>query len=106
LLPPKIVIHMGTNGAFSDAQFEQLMSVIGPDRRVWFVNAHEPRAWEKEVNDRLYINVLRYPNARLIDWHLVSSKHPGWFVSDGVHLTGAGARAYANLIRDHIRKGI
>jgi peptidoglycan/LPS O-acetylase OafA/YrhL len=106
LLPGKIVIHMGTNGAFSDAQFEQLMSVIGPNRRVWFVNAHEPRAWEKDVNDRLLVDTRRYPNARVVDWHLVSSTHPGWFVSDGVHLTGPGAQAYADLIRQHIRKGI
>jgi len=106
LLPDKIVIHMGTNGAFSDTQFEQLMTVIGPNRRVWFVNAHEPRPWEKDVNDRLLVDVQRYPNAREIDWHFVSSSHPGWFVADGIHLTGPGARAYADLIRQHIRKGI
>ena len=106
LLPGKIVIHMGTNGAFRDVQFEQLMSVIGPNRQVWFVNAHEPRPWEKDVNDRLLVDVRRYPNAHLIDWHLTSSTHPGWFVADGIHLTGPGARHYAELIREHIRKGI
>src|SRR5262249_9202185 len=62
LLPGNIVIHMGTNGAFRDDQFEQLMSVIGPNRKVWFVNAHEPRYWEKDVNDRLLVDVRRYPN--------------------------------------------
>jgi lysophospholipase L1-like esterase len=106
LLPDKIVIHMGTNGAFRDTQFEQLMEVIGPDRSVWFVNAHEPRPWEKDVNDRLLVDTRRYHNAHVIDWHLASSSHPGWFVADGIHLTGPGARAYANLIREHIRKGI
>jgi len=106
LLPGTIVIHMGTNGAFRDDQFEQLMSVIGPSRHVWFVNAHEPRPWEKDVNDRLYVDSQRYPNARVIDWHLFSSKHPEWFVADGIHLTGAGAQAYADFIREHIRKDI
>ena len=65
LLPGTIVIHLGTNGAFRDDQFEQIMSEVGPDRRVFFVNAHEPRPWESEVNSRLLVDVKRYPNARV-----------------------------------------
>jgi hypothetical protein len=104
LLPGTIVIHLGTNGAFRDDQFEQIMSVIGPDRRVFFVNAHEPRPWESDVNSRLLVDSKRYPNARVIDWHLWSDKHPDWFVQDGFHLTGAGAHAYADLIRQEIER--
>ena len=106
LLPGTIVIHLGTNGAFRDDQFEQIMSVIGPNRRVFFVNAREPRSWESEVNARLLIDVKRYPdNAHLIDWHLVSQNHNNWFVQDGFHLSGRGAQKYAGLIKDHIDKG-
>ena len=101
LLPPTIVIHMGTNGAFSDAQFDQMMAVLGK-RRVFFVNAHEPRTWETEVNERLAADVRKYPNAHLIDWHDYGNQHPDWFVSDGIHLTGAGAEGYAFLIRRHL----
>jgi peptidoglycan/LPS O-acetylase OafA/YrhL len=105
LLPGTIVIHLGTNGAFRDDQFEQIMAAIGPDHRVFFVNAHEPRPWESEVNSRLWIDVQRYPdNARLIDWHRWSDKHPEWFVQDGVHLTGPGAHEYASLIRQEIER--
>src|SRR4029077_3940745 len=87
-LPPTVIIHMGTNGAFSDAQFDQMMGVLGTKQRVFFINAHEPRTWETDVNTRLATDVKKYPNAHLIDWHDWSSPHKNWFVSDGIHLTG------------------
>jgi len=106
LLPGKIVIHLGTNGAFRDDQFEQIMSEIGPERQVYFVNAHEPRPWESEVNARLLVDVKRYHNAHLIDWHIASQNHTNWFVQDGFHLSGIGAQQYADLIRKHVEQGI
>ncbi len=105
LLPGNIVIHLGTNGAFRDDQFEQIMSVVGPDRKVWFVNAREPRSWEAEVNARLLVDTKRYPNAYLVDWHSASKMHNDWFVQDGFHLSGIGAREYADLVKQHIEKG-
>ena len=104
LLPPTIVVHMGTNGAFSDAQFAQMMEVVG-NRTIFFVNAREPRTWETEVNQRLATDTVKYPNAHLIDWHDWSNQHPDWFVSDGIHLTAAGAQGYAQLILAHLRAG-
>jgi len=104
LLPPTVIVHMGTNGAFSDAQFAQMMAVLGA-RTVFFINAHEPRTWETEVNERLAADVQKYPNAHLIDWHDDAGPHQNWFVNDGIHLTGAGAEAYALLVREHLIEG-
>lgn len=104
LLPPTVVVHMGTNGAFSDAQFAQMMAVIGT-KTVFFINAHEPRSWETEVNERLAADVQKYPNAHLIDWHDDADSHGNWFVSDDIHLTPAGALGYALLVREHLMAG-
>jgi len=104
LLPPTIVIHMGTNGAFSDAQFDQLMATAG-NRQVFFVNAREPRTWETEVNERLAADTKKYPNAHLLDWHKFGGSHADWFVADGIHLTGAGAMGYAEFIHAHLEAG-
>jgi peptidoglycan/LPS O-acetylase OafA/YrhL len=104
LLPPRIVVHMGTNGAFTDSQFDDLMHVVG-NRQVFFVNAREPRTWEGEVNERLAADVQKYKNAHLLDWHKWSDPHPDWFVSDGIHLTGAGAAGYAVFIHSHLQAG-
>jgi hypothetical protein len=40
-----------------------------------------------------------YPNAVIADWKSESKAHPEYFVSDGIHLSGVGGRAYANLIK-------
>lgn len=104
LLPQTVIVHMGTNGAFSDTQFAQMMAVLGT-RTVFFINAHEPRPWETEVNERLAADVQKYPNAHLIDWHDFADPHNNWFVSDGIHLTPAGAEGYALLIREHLLAG-
>jgi lysophospholipase L1-like esterase len=99
LLPPTIIVDVGTNGAFSDAQFAHMMSVVGGYRTIFFVNVREPRTWETEVNQRLATNVQEYPNAHLIDWHEQGNLHPDWFLSDGIHLSASGASGYALLIR-------
>jgi peptidoglycan/LPS O-acetylase OafA/YrhL len=104
LLPPTIVIHMGTNGAFNDAQFDQLMAAVGT-REVFFVNAREPRTWETDVNNRLAADVPKYKNAHLLDWHGFGGTHLDWFTSDGIHLTGAGAMGYADFIHAHLEAG-
>jgi hypothetical protein len=104
LLPPTIVIHMGTNGAFSDAQFDDLMHTVGP-RQVFFITAREPRVWEAEVNARLAADVPKYKNAHLLDWHKFSGTQTSWFVSDGIHLSGTGAKWYAEFIHRHLEAG-
>ena len=40
-----------------------------------------------------------FDNVVVVDWFAQSRENPDWFVSDGVHLTGKGARAYAKLIK-------
>jgi lysophospholipase L1-like esterase len=41
-----------------------------------------------------------YPNAVIADWKSASKAHPEYFVSDGIHLTGEGARAFAALVKE------
>ena len=43
-------------------------------------------------------------NIRVADWQTYSAGHREWFYSDGIHPKGAGAAAYAALIRDTLRK--
>ena len=89
LLPPTVIIHMGTNGAFSDSQFAQMMAVLGK-RTVFFVDAKEPRPWEAEVNQRL-ANRREACQERALDrLARLRRRARNWFVADGIHLTGVG----------------
>jgi len=101
LLPLTVVVDIGTNGAFSNAQFAQMMAVLG-DRTVYFINLRGPQTWENEAHARLAASVKKYPNAHLIDWHNFAGPHANWFMSDGIHLTSAGAEGYALLVRSNL----
>lgn len=94
-----VVLHIGNNGTFTEAQFDQVMAVLGADRRVVFLNLKEPRNWEGPNNAVIAAGVARYPNATLVDWRGASIARTEYFGADEIHLTPAGARAYAALVR-------
>ncbi|MGQ9682085.1 MAG: acyltransferase family protein [Anaerolineae bacterium] len=93
-----VILHIGNNGGFTAAQFDEVMQVLGPERRVLFVNLKEDRPWEEPNNAVIAAGVARYPNTRLADWRSVSLEHPEFFWDDGIHLRPEGARAYVELI--------
>jgi len=63
-----------------------------------------PRSWRVEDNHRLRRCAKRFPNAHLIDWYRHSHDRPGWFASDGYHLSGRGRIAYATFIKREIAR--
>ena len=102
LLPPTIVVHMGTNGAFSDAQFDQMMAVIG-NRQVFFVNAREPRTWETEVNDAPRDRRAEVPERALDRLARLSATRTTTGSSATASTSPAPApTGYAMLIREHL----
>lgn len=94
-----VVLHPVTNGVLPEDMMREMLALLSGYERVVVVNAAVPRPWEKPNNDVIDTVVKDYPNAVIADWHDVSDGHPEYFVSDGVHLTSAGARAYAKLIK-------
>lgn len=98
-LPGEVVVHLGTNGPITPAQLDQLMAAVA-GRRVVLVTLREPRFWETASNDALRSVAARWPGVRLADWHAAgnSGDTEGWFYGDGIHLTPAGASAYARVI--------
>ena len=99
-----VVVHIGNNGPFSSRQFDEMMAVLGSQRRVIFMTAKVPRPWEEPNNAVITEGVKRYPNAELLDWRAISAAHPEWFRDDGIHTSEAGAQAYARLIAKAIGK--
>ena len=101
LIPGTLIVHAGTNGTFTDADIDTMMSRAG-DRKVLLVNAKVSRPWQDLVNQRMAAAADRHPNAVLVDWYSMASAHPEWFAADGAHLRPDGARAYAELIRSNL----
>jgi peptidoglycan/LPS O-acetylase OafA/YrhL/lysophospholipase L1-like esterase len=94
-----VVIHLGTNGSFTTADFDNIMRVLAGVDRVVFINLKVPRRWETPDNRTIAAGVRRYANAVLVNWH------DRWrecgrnvFYSDGIHPTPSGAACYARMV--------
>ena len=98
-----VVMQLGTNGAFTEDQVNQIIDDLG-DANIYFVNVRVPRDYEQNVNDSLKKAADKHKNVHLIDWHKASGGHPEYFAYDGVHLEYAGQKALSKLIIDELKK--
>lgn len=97
-----VIVAIGNNGPITPEQFDQIMHIAGPDRKVIFVNDKVPRPWEEPNDQVISEGASRYRNASVVDWHSYSENRPALFWSDGIHLRPEGARAYARLLAQEI----
>ncbi len=94
-----VVLHAATNGVLPEDMLREMLDLLSGYERVVVVNAAVPRVWEEPNNTAIRRAAKDYPNVVVADWNAAAADHPEYFVSDGVHLTAKGARAYAKLIR-------
>jgi peptidoglycan/LPS O-acetylase OafA/YrhL len=93
-----VLVHLGTNGYISEKQLREILSLLANIKRIILVNTHVPRRW-MDANDELIGRIATdYPNVVVVDWRTVSDGHREYFVSDGVHLTFSGQRAFIGAI--------
>jgi hypothetical protein len=95
------VFALGTNGTFTA---EQLTTIIRLTRgkRLYVVTSHCPYCRWTAANNRMIGRRCRPRyHCWVVPFAALARRHPGWFAPDGVHLPmdGAGARAYASLVR-------
>jgi len=98
LLGPKVVLHVGTNGFVTEDQLRTILTMLDDRERVIIVNAAAPRRWVEKNNELIARIVADHPNTVVADWSSVANDHPEFFVSDQVHLTGKGQRAFVDEI--------
>lgn len=95
-----VILHPGTNGILPEEILRATLDPLTDYQRVVVVNAAVPRSWEKANNAVVRSVAKDYPNVVIADWHAAAQGHREYFVSDGIHLTAKGARAYAHVIKD------
>jgi len=102
LLRNTVLVGLGTNGSFTEAQFDSFMSEIG-DRNVYWVNVRVPtQRWQNEVNRMLEKMADKYDNMTLIDWYDLSNSQESWFYEDRVHPNPDGMVEYVKLVAQTI----
>jgi hypothetical protein len=101
-LPSLVVVALGTNGAVTPAQIDELLALVGPNRVLGMVTPHH--------GNYAYVPGLIRSEARqhpgrilLLDWDQLSAGHPSWFAPDAVHLgSTAGIDAFARLVANSL----
>jgi len=106
LIGTKVVIHAGTNGNVSAAQYDEMMSYLPASEgiQVVFLTVRAGNlGWIEPNNMLIYSLPGKYPNATVLDWGgLVGSGQIPGMASDGIHLGSAAAQTYANYIFEMI----
>ncbi len=102
-----VIVALGTNGPITDADFDDMMAILGGASRVVFVNVHVDRPWQDPNNAVLANGATRYPNVVVADWATLAAQNPQWFGADGTHLAidGPGSDALASLIASTLTNG-
>ncbi len=97
-LGKRVIIELGTNGAFTKKQLESLLHSLGDVDQIFLVNTRVPRPWEGVVNSTLAEVAQSFPKTTLVNWYAASEGQNGFFAPDGVHLGTQGAQFYASLL--------
>jgi lysophospholipase L1-like esterase len=99
LLGDVVVVHLGTNGSFSEETMTAFFDALVSVPRVFVMTIHADRGYTQRNNELIASLPGRYPNVTVIDWSaLVASCDGNCLYADGIHLPPAGRRFYADLI--------
>lgn len=92
-----VVINLGANGDCSLSCKKEVLNKL-KNKKVFWINTTN----YDYVNERLISLEKEYNNLWIIDWKKISKSHSEYFVSDGIHLTNAGRKAFTNAIYESI----
>lgn len=98
-----VILNLGNNNRLVEKDVVELLEIVKNQPQIVIVNTAVPRSWRDENNAIIAKVASRYPNAKLVDWNLLSANHPEYFASDGVHLNPPGVNAYVSAILEKLK---
>ncbi|MFT0846641.1 acyltransferase family protein [Actinomycetaceae bacterium L2_0104] len=101
LLREYVVVALATNGSIRDVDVENLLTALGPDRKIVLVTAFGPEQshWIGEANAQVAAAAAAHPEQiRVADWAAIASASPDVLAGDRIHPDGEGGRLYAQEI--------
>lgn len=93
-----VVVHAGNNGLIKASDLDGLLDALANRARVVLIDDHVDRAWAPINNRTIEQARAKHRNVTVLDWQHDSQGHRDWLYPDGLHLTPAGQRAYADLV--------
>ncbi|MEA2156291.1 MAG: hypothetical protein QOE11_2431 [Solirubrobacteraceae bacterium] len=98
-LPHLVLIALGADGNVEPGDVSATLRILGPGRVLVLLTPRELGGGSGGDADTVRRAARAHPGrVHLLDWVAVSAGHGAWFQPDGVHLTFAGARAFARLL--------
>jgi hypothetical protein len=99
-LPKLVVVALGSNGSVTRANIHDALDLVGKKRMLGLVTPRESGGGSSSDADIVRSEAKKHKNRTvLLDWVKYSAGHPAWFQPDGLHLTFAGADAFARLLK-------
>jgi hypothetical protein len=98
LLRPIVVVGLGTNYLVTTGQLQELLRIIGPDRKLVLINTYVPDGWSKMVNATEAAFVRRHPSVVLADWYDTIKNRMYLLWPDHVHPIMPGTVVYARMV--------
>jgi hypothetical protein len=99
-----VVLNLGNNNRLVESDIVALMEIVKNQPQIIVVNTAVPRSWKAKNNALIRSVVSRYPNTTIVDWDQISSNHPEYFATDGVHLNPPGVNAYVSAVREVLQR--
>jgi hypothetical protein len=97
-LRPVVVVGLGTNYIITTAQLNQLMQLLGPQRKLVLINTYVPDSWSKQVNATIAAYLRVHPNIVLADWYDTIRNRMYLLWPDQVHPELPGTYVYARMV--------
>ena len=97
-LRPVVVVGLGTNYLVSAGQLNELMQILGPQRRLVLINTYVPDSWSKQVNATEAAFIQAHPSVVPADWFDTIKNRMNLLWPDHVHPIIPGTLVYARLV--------
>lgn len=97
------VIFASLSNSPINGELEAIREKIGKDMPLFLTTVRIPHeTFEDESNSKIKKFVEENDHTYLIDWYAASEGHDEYFDADDTHLLPAGAKAYANCIKEAV----
>lgn len=97
------VIFASLSNSPINGELEAIREKIGKDMPLFLTTVRIPHeTFEDESNSKIKKFVEENDHTYLIDWYAASEGHDEYFDADDTHLLQAGAKAYANCIKEAV----
>ncbi|MEZ5079043.1 MAG: acyltransferase family protein [Solirubrobacterales bacterium] len=103
--PAAMVIQMGNNGPLYGEDMAAIQKATAGVGHLFLINDHAPVSWVSESNHAIAEAGRDWPHTTVVDWKAVADAHPN-LLWDDIHLTPAGAGAYARLVSRAVRREV